>query len=73
MSGLTGLIVKRLGLGLLTLFIISIIIFGAMEALPGDTAQQILGQGATEETLAAMREELGLNNPLPVRYFSFGI
>ncbi|MEL7104673.1 MAG: ABC transporter permease [Pseudomonadota bacterium] len=71
MSGLAGLIVKRLGLGLLTLFIISIIIFGAMEALPGDTAQQILGQGATPESLAALREELGLNNPLPVRYFAW--
>ena len=48
MSGLTGLIVKRLGLGIVTLFIITIIIFGAMEALPGAAAQQLLGQGATE-------------------------
>ena len=71
MSGLTGLIVKRLGLGVLTLLIISIIIFGAMEALPGDTAQQILGQGATPESLAALREELGLNQPLPVRYLAW--
>ncbi|MDJ1008169.1 MAG: ABC transporter permease [Paracoccaceae bacterium] len=71
MSGLAGLIVKRLGLGLLTLLIISIIIFIAMEALPGDTAQQILGQAATEENLAALREELGLNQPLPVRYLAW--
>ena len=71
MSGLAGLIVKRLGLGVLTLLIISIIIFIAMEALPGDTAQQILGQGATPESLAALREELGLNEPLPVRYLSW--
>ncbi|MEL7027336.1 MAG: ABC transporter permease [Pseudomonadota bacterium] len=71
MSGLTGLIVKRLGLGVLTLLIISIIIFGAMEALPGDTAQQILGQGATEENLVALREELGLDRPLPVRYLAW--
>jgi len=71
MSGLGGLIVKRLGLGLLTLLIISIIIFLAMEALPGDTAQQILGQGANPENLAALREELGLNDPLPVRYLAW--
>jgi len=71
MSGLAGLIVKRLALGLLTLLIISIIIFGAMEALPGDTAQQILGQGATPEALAALREELNLNDPLPVRYLAW--
>ena len=71
MSGLAGLIVKRLGLGLLTLLIISIIIFIAMEALPGDTAQQILGQGATPEALAALREELNLNDPMPVRYLAW--
>jgi len=71
MSGLAGLIAKRLALGLLTLLIISIIIFGAMEALPGDTAQQILGQGATPEALASLREELNLNDPLPVRYLAW--
>jgi peptide/nickel transport system permease protein len=71
MSGLAGLIVKRLGLGALTLLIISIIIFVAMEALPGDTAQQILGQGATPEALAALREELNLNDPMPVRYLAW--
>ena len=71
MSGLSGLIVKRLGLGVITLLIISVIIFVAMEALPGDTAQQILGQGATPEALAALREELGLNQPLPVRYIAW--
>ncbi|MEM9708841.1 MAG: ABC transporter permease [Pseudomonadota bacterium] len=71
MSGLTGLIAKRLGLGAITLLIISIIIFLAMEALPGDTAQQILGQGATQENLASLREELGLDRPMVVRYISW--
>jgi peptide/nickel transport system permease protein len=65
------LIAKRLGLGVLTLLVVSIIIFGAVELLPGDVAQQILGQGATEDNLAALREELGLNRPAIVRYFEW--
>lgn len=56
MNDLLGIIPKRLGLGLLTLFVISIVIFGAVELLPGDIAQAILGMGATDENLAAMRE-----------------
>ena len=71
MSGVLGLIVKRLGLGLVTLLVVSIIIFGAVEMLPGDLAQQILGQSATDETVAQLREELGLNRPAFVRYFEW--
>ncbi len=71
MNDVLQIIVKRLGLGLITLLVISIIIFGAVELLPGDLAQAILGQAATEETVAAMREELGLDRPAPVRYFAW--
>ena len=71
MGGVLPLIAKRLGLGVVTLLVVSIIIFFAVEALPGDVAQQILGQGATEENLAALREELGLNKPAIVRYFEW--
>ena len=71
MSGVLGLIVKRLGLGLVTLLVVSVIIFGAVELLPGDLAQQILGQSATEETVKAMREQLGLDRPAYVRYFEW--
>ncbi|MEM8878908.1 MAG: ABC transporter permease, partial [Pseudomonadota bacterium] len=71
MGGVVGLILKRLGLGVLTLLVVSIIIFGAVELLPGDVAQQVLGQSATEETVAALREELGLNKPAPVRYWEW--
>lgn len=71
MGGVVGLILKRLGLGVLTLLVVSIIIFGAVELLPGDVAQQVLGQAATEETVAALREELGLNKPAPVRYWEW--
>jgi peptide/nickel transport system permease protein len=71
MSDLLGIVAKRLGLGLLTLFVISVIIFGAVELLPGDIAQAVLGMGATEENLAAMREQLGLNDPAVFRYFDW--
>ena len=71
MNDLLGIIAKRLGLGLLTLFVISIVIFGAVELLPGDIAQAILGMGATDENLAAMREQLGLDQPAVVRYFDW--
>ncbi len=65
------LVLKRLGLGLATLVVISIIIFGAVEMLPGDVAQAVLGQGATEQNVAAMREQLGLDRPAPVRYIEW--
>jgi peptide/nickel transport system permease protein len=65
------MIAKRLGLGLLTLFIISLIIFGATELLPGDLAKSILGQSATPETVAAFRRELGLDLPAHTRYLNW--
>lgn len=71
MGGVLPLIGRRLLLGLVTLLVVSIIIFGAVELLPGDVAQQVLGQAATEETVAALREEMGLNRPVYVRYFEW--
>jgi peptide/nickel transport system permease protein len=62
---------KRLGFGLITLFVITVIIFSAVELLPGDLAQEILGQSATEETVAAFRRELGLDQPPVARYFGW--
>ena len=71
MSGIGSMIGKRLLLGLLTLFVISLIIFGATELLPGDLAQNILGQSATPETVAAFRRELGLDQPAYTRYINW--
>ncbi|NSY41536.1 ABC transporter permease [Leisingera sp. ANG59] len=71
MGDLLGLVAKRLGFGLLTLLVISVIIFFMVELLPGDIAQAVLGQGATEENLAALREQMGLNKPAVVRYFEW--
>jgi peptide/nickel transport system permease protein len=58
-------------LGLLTLFIVSIVIFLAVNALPGDFAESILGQGATPESVAAIRRDLGLDQSIFVRYFGW--
>ena len=71
MNGIWTMIRQRLLLGMLTLFIISVVIFGATELLPGDLARELLGQSATEETLAALREQLGLNEAAPVRYWNW--
>lgn len=65
------LIAQRLALGLMLLFAASILIFAGTTILPGDVAQQILGQSATPENLANLREELGLNDPALSRYFSW--
>ena len=53
---------------MLTLFVVSIVIFVAVNLLPGDFAQLILGQGATPEAVAAIRHDLGLDQPLLARY-----
>jgi len=71
MGDLLQLVFKRLGYGLLTLLVVSILIFFAVELLPGDVAQQILGQGATAETVQALRDQLGLDRPAVVRYLEW--
>ena len=62
-------IVRRLLLAIPTLIGVSILIFLIMEIIPGDVAIAILGREATAESAAALREELGLNDPAPTRYF----
>lgn len=62
------LVVQRVALGLLLLLAVSAVIFLGVEALPGDTAQAILGQQATPEALANLREQMGLDRPALVRY-----
>ena len=62
------LIAQRLGLGLVTLWAASVLIFAGTEVLPGDLASAILQNSATPESLAEMRKELGLDRPALVRY-----
>jgi len=59
---------QRLVLGLLTLIVVSGLIFAVTEWLPGDLAVNILGQSATPENVAAIRAELGLDRPPQDRY-----
>ena len=65
------LIAQRIALGILLLFAVSALIFAGTQILPGDVAQSILGQAATPEAVANLREELGLNQPAIVRYFQW--
>ena len=65
------LILNRLSLGVLTLLAVSVLIFICTQILPGDVASAVLGQGATPETLAAFRKELGLDQPAHKRYLSW--
>jgi peptide/nickel transport system permease protein len=62
------LIVQRLLLALLTLLLVSFLIFAVLEILPGDVATRILGRDATPETLAALRDRLNLGDPALLRY-----
>ncbi|MCB6178484.1 ABC transporter permease [Rhodobacter sp. Har01] len=71
MHPILKLVVQRIALGLLLLLAVSAVIFLGVEALPGDTAQAILGQQATPEALANLREKLGLDRPPLERYFAW--
>lgn len=68
MHPVVKLVTQRLALGLLLMLAVSALIFFGVEALPGDTAQAMLGQSATPESLANLREKMGLNEPVLERY-----
>lgn len=61
-------VLKRLGGMALTLVVMSVLIFLLVELMPGDAAQRILGQSATPESVASLREAMGLDDPVFVRY-----
>ena len=61
-------VLRRIFIGFATLIVVSIIIFIGTSLLPGDVAEIILGQMATPESLAALREKLGMNHPPYTRY-----
>ena len=65
------LIAQRLALGLLLLWAASVLIFVGTEILPGDVAQNILGQSATPQALENLRAQLGLNDPPLTRYLDW--
>ncbi|AUG41320.1 MULTISPECIES: ABC transporter permease [Pseudomonas] len=67
-SNTLWLIGRRMGAAVVTLLIVSMVVFAITAVLPGDAAQQALGQFATPEQVAALRLKLGLDQPGVVRY-----
>lgn len=70
-STIGRLVLARIGTSVAILLLVSLIVFAATSLLPGDVAQEILGQSATPEMVAAMREALGLNRPAHLRYLEW--
>ncbi|MCL6709771.1 ABC transporter permease [Pseudomonas sp. R2.Fl] len=68
---LAALILQRLVLSFALLLAISVLIYGGVEALPGDFATTYLGQSATPQAVANIRSELGLDRPITTRYFEW--
>jgi peptide/nickel transport system permease protein len=71
MHPVVKLVSQRLAIGVVLLLAVSALIFIGTEMLPGDVAQSILGQSATPVALENLRNEMGLNQPATVRYFSW--
>ena len=61
-------LLRRIGLGILTLWLVSLVVFAAVLPLPGDAATAILGKEATPDRVAALREQLHLNQSVVTQY-----
>ena len=68
---MSSFVLQRLISFFITLAVTSVVVFGVLEWLPGNAAQVILGETATPESLAAMEEKLGLQQPAITRYFEW--
>ncbi len=68
---MTALLARRIAGLIVTLLVMSILLFVIMDLLPGDPAEIMLGTSASADTLAALQRELGLDQPLPLRYASW--
>ncbi len=69
MPPLLKLILSRLGLGVLTLFLVSVVVFAATQALPGDPARAILGKESADKAMYnALRAQLHLDRPIYAQY-----
>ncbi|RAH97742.1 ABC transporter permease [Acuticoccus sediminis] len=68
---MTAFVIKRLGFACITLFGVLTVVFFIVRVLPGDPALIILGDQASQASLASLRTRLGLDQPLIVQYFSF--
>ncbi|MDB6177662.1 ABC transporter permease [Paracoccus sp. Z330] len=70
-SKVLSLIAGRIGVALVTLLIVSFLVFAATEMLPGDVAQVLLGQAATPEAVAGLREAMHLDQPAIMRFLGW--
>jgi peptide/nickel transport system permease protein len=68
---LTAFLIKRLGFAVVTLFAVMTIVFFILRILPGDPAYAILGDQANEQSIAALRARLGLDQPLWRQFIDF--
>ena len=68
LHGIPGFVIRRVLLGIVTLLLVSVLVFAATQALPGDPARAILGRTATPDSLAALREQLNLDRPVVQQY-----
>ena len=68
---MTAYALTRLLVGLITLVLASLVVFAVLEVMPGDPARLMLGMNATPEALQALRTQLGLDQPMPLRYLEW--
>src|SRR5712691_7118458 len=68
---LVSFVLRRVAAGVVTLFVVSILLFAGTNVLPGDVASAVLGRDSTPAGLAAIRKELNLNRPAPERYWNW--
>jgi peptide/nickel transport system permease protein len=65
---LLPIMMGRLAIGLVTLLIVAVVVFGATMLLPGDVVEVMLGQAATPEAVAGLRSAMHLDDPAPLRF-----
>jgi peptide/nickel transport system permease protein len=68
---MTAYLTKRFFVSLATLAVASIVVFAVLEILPGDPARLMLGMDASQQALDALRDQLGLNQPIALRYLDW--
>ncbi|MGE0237775.1 MAG: ABC transporter permease [Parvibaculaceae bacterium] len=68
---MVALVLRRIALSIVTLLLVSLVVFSILEILPGDVASRILGRDATPEALTTLRTELGLDRPAVIRYLGW--
>ncbi len=71
MPGLARRVLQRLAAGIVTLLLLSVVIFAGAQLLPGDVGRAILGPLADPEAVAALNHQIGTDRPLPVQYLDW--